>query len=30
VVVPEEKGFDGWHALPCDACRREDQRIVKV
>jgi hypothetical protein len=27
VVVQEEKGFDGWHALTCDACRREDQRL---
>ena len=27
VVAPEEKGFDGWHALTCDTCRREDKKL---
>ncbi len=27
VMVPEEEGFDGWHALTYDACRWEDQGL---
>ncbi len=27
MVVPEEKCFDGRHALTCDACRWEDKKL---